>query len=139
MSISEQLKQAIDQSGLSLNQIAKAAGISHPMLSYFLSSDPDQRRDIRLATADKLAAFFKLGLAPLPKKTKTATARRSAGQKKKSGSRAPKANRRSRSGAAQRARRPLIQRVSSAEINDEMQRVRLMKTGLAIAPGTSPE
>jgi transcriptional regulator with XRE-family HTH domain len=83
MSISQQLQQAIRQSGLSLNQIAKAIGISQPILSHFLSSDPDQQRDIRLATAAKLATFFKLGLAPLPKKAKPSTTAPSRPKKKK--------------------------------------------------------
>ncbi len=139
MTITEWLQHQITESGLSLTAIATATGVSQAILSRFLTDDPKTRRDIRLATADKLAAFFKLDLTSLPGKTKSATARRSAGQKKKSGGRSPKSKSRSRSGAAQRGRGPLVQRVSSTEIDDEMQRVRLVKTGLAIAPGTSPE
>jgi transcriptional regulator with XRE-family HTH domain len=72
MTISEQLRDAIKRSGLSLNQIANLTGLGQPALWRFVSDDPDTHRDIRLErTADKLAAFFKLGLALLPEKTKT--------------------------------------------------------------------
>jgi transcriptional regulator with XRE-family HTH domain len=71
MLISQQLKQTIRQSGLSLNQISKATGVTNPALSRFLSDNPDQHRDIRLeATADKLAAYFGLSLQPTKAKRK---------------------------------------------------------------------
>ena len=74
MTITYQLQDAIRASGLSLNQIAKAVGIAHPMLSHFLSDKPGQQRDIRLRTADKLAEFFGLELV-------ATSARSPAGQK----------------------------------------------------------
>jgi hypothetical protein len=89
MQISEGLRKAIKDSGLSLRQIAIAADIPPPALSYFLSAKPDQQRDIRLATADKLATFFNLGLAPLPGKAKpkpsTITRSRTPKKKRSSG------------------------------------------------------
>jgi transcriptional regulator with XRE-family HTH domain len=72
MSISKQIKCAIKDSGLSLNELAKRCGVSHPILSRFLSADPDQHRDIRLErTADKLAAYFGLELKPGGRNKKT--------------------------------------------------------------------
>jgi len=50
-SLSVALKQAIRASTMSEYQIAKRAGISQIIVSRFLSGE----RDIRLATADKLA------------------------------------------------------------------------------------
>jgi DNA transposition AAA+ family ATPase len=71
MSISQQLKEAIKASGLSLAQLSREAGVHQPGLSRFLSDDPDQHRDIRMeATADKLCAYF--GLALAQNKTKAA-------------------------------------------------------------------
>ena len=64
MPISEELKDAIRNSGKSALQIARETGIPQPTLSRFISSDPKQHRDIRLErTADKLAAYFGLELA----------------------------------------------------------------------------
>ncbi|MBC7853997.1 MAG: helix-turn-helix transcriptional regulator [Pirellulaceae bacterium] len=69
--ISDQLKVAIRSSGLSLNQLAKNSGISRPVLSRFVESNPDSHRDIRLeATADKLAAYFGLELQPEKKQAR---------------------------------------------------------------------
>jgi DNA transposition AAA+ family ATPase len=63
MTISQQLRDAIKTSGLSLAQLSRDAGVHQPGLSRFLSDDPEQHRDIRMeATADKLAAFFGLEL-----------------------------------------------------------------------------
>jgi transcriptional regulator with XRE-family HTH domain len=64
MSISAQLRETIEKSGLSLRQIARETGVTQPALSHFMSGDPD-RNDIRLVrTADKLAEFFGLELTP---------------------------------------------------------------------------
>ena len=52
--IAEAIRDAIQNSGLSVYQIAKETGVSHPVILRFLSGE----RDIRLATADKLAAFL---------------------------------------------------------------------------------
>lgn len=49
--ISDALRRAIRGSKKSVNQLAKDAGVSHPVILRFLSGE----RDIRLATADKLA------------------------------------------------------------------------------------
>jgi transcriptional regulator with XRE-family HTH domain len=69
MSISDQIKAAIRGSGKTLTQIAAESGVSDPILSRFLSEDPDTHRDIRLErTADKLAAYFGLELRPAVKK-----------------------------------------------------------------------
>ena len=63
MPLSSQLREAIEKSHLSLRQLAKAAGVSQPVLSHFISTDTDFHRDIRLErTADKLAAYFNLVL-----------------------------------------------------------------------------
>jgi len=67
MPISSQLREAIKQSGLSLNQIAKAAGVSQSTLTTFLTGGPGRDRDVRLErTADKLAEFFGLELTRIP-------------------------------------------------------------------------
>ena len=58
--LSQALKQAIRESEMSEYQIAKRAGISQIMVSRFLSGE----RDIRLATADKLAHALGLKLIP---------------------------------------------------------------------------
>jgi transcriptional regulator with XRE-family HTH domain len=50
--IAASLRQAIATSGKSKSQLAKESGVSHPVILRFLSGE----RDIRLATADKLAA-----------------------------------------------------------------------------------
>jgi ribosome-binding protein aMBF1 (putative translation factor) len=58
-SLSENLKQAIRDSGQSEHQLANAAGVSQIVISRFLSGE----RDIRMATADKLAWALGLKLA----------------------------------------------------------------------------
>ena len=76
--MSDQLKQAIIDSGLPLSHIAKGAGLSLPVVSRFISEI--NHRDIRLErTADKLAEFLGLELASTPETTK-----RPAKRKKKS-------------------------------------------------------
>lgn len=57
-SLSGTLKQAIRDSGKSEYQIAKEAGVSQIVISRFLSGE----RDIRMATADKLAGALGLKL-----------------------------------------------------------------------------
>jgi len=56
--ISESLKRAIEESSLSVYEIAKRAHVSQIMISRFLSGE----RDIRMATADKLANVLGLKL-----------------------------------------------------------------------------
>jgi transcriptional regulator with XRE-family HTH domain len=57
-SLSYSLKKAMKQSTKSSYQIAKEAGVSQIMVSRFLSGE----RDIRLATADRLAHVLGLKL-----------------------------------------------------------------------------
>lgn len=56
--ISASLKRAIEKSSLSVYEIAKRAHVSQIMISRFLSGE----RDIRMATADKLANVLNLKL-----------------------------------------------------------------------------
>ena len=57
-SLSEALKLAIQESGRTVYQIAKEAHVSQIIISRFLSGE----RDIRMATADKLANALGLKL-----------------------------------------------------------------------------
>jgi DNA transposition AAA+ family ATPase len=58
MAISEELREAIRESGMSANAIARAAGVPQAAVSTFLNG-----KDIRLEkTADKLASYFNLRL-----------------------------------------------------------------------------
>lgn len=57
-SLSEALKQAVRESDKSEYQIAHEAGVSQIVISRFLSGE----RDIRMATADKLAGILRLKL-----------------------------------------------------------------------------
>lgn len=57
--IDETLKNAIRESGLSLNAIAVATGIQASMLSRFINGE----RDIRLATAARIAEYLGLSLS----------------------------------------------------------------------------
>lgn len=50
--ITDTLREAIRSSGKSVYQLAKDSGVAHPIIFRFLSGE----RDIRLATADKLAS-----------------------------------------------------------------------------------
>lgn len=56
--LSDKLKAAIAESGMTIYAVAQGSGVSHPILSRFLSG----QRDLRLATAEKLAAFFGMTL-----------------------------------------------------------------------------
>lgn len=69
MTISEQLREAIRNSGLSVYRIAKDSGVPQQTLQRFMTHE----RDIRMAqTADRLATYFKLELAPQQTTTKAA-------------------------------------------------------------------
>jgi hypothetical protein len=57
--LSEALRKAIRESGKSVYQIAKEAEVSPIVISRFLSGE----RDIRLATADKMAEALGLALS----------------------------------------------------------------------------
>lgn len=59
MTNSEILRRAIERSGLPVAVIAAEAGLPQPTLSRFVNG-----KDLRLATADKLAAYFGLELQP---------------------------------------------------------------------------
>ena len=59
MSISEQLRKAITDSGLTLYRIAKDADVTYSVLYRFV----EEERDIRMeGTADKLADYFQMRL-----------------------------------------------------------------------------
>lgn len=76
MTITKALRQAIEDSGKTPYRIATDAGISPAMLSRFLAG----KRDLRLATVDKLATMLglelRLTIATRFGNTITATARR---------------------------------------------------------------
>jgi hypothetical protein len=57
MTISVQLKSAIEESGLTHYRIGVDTGIGPDQVSRFLDG-----QDIRISTADKLAEYFKLEL-----------------------------------------------------------------------------
>ena len=69
MTLTERLKNEIRNSEKTLTQIAEESGVSQPALSRFISETKENSRDIRLETADKLAAYFGLELIR-PKQSK---------------------------------------------------------------------
>jgi transcriptional regulator with XRE-family HTH domain len=58
MNVSETLRRAIEQCGMSRYEIAKETGIAQSMLSRFVTA----RRGLSLDAVDRLAAFLKLEL-----------------------------------------------------------------------------
>lgn len=56
--VTDQLKRAIERSGLTLYRIAKDSDIAYPILHRFMAGE----RDLKLATVDKLAKYLKLRL-----------------------------------------------------------------------------
>ena len=56
--LTDQLRDAVHDSGLSINHIAFVAGIPQPVLQRFIRGG----RDIRLDTANHLAAYFGMRL-----------------------------------------------------------------------------
>lgn len=60
LTVSEQLRQAITESGLSIYAISKGSGVTQPVVARFTSGE----RDIRMATADKLFKFFGMVATP---------------------------------------------------------------------------
>ena len=74
MLLSAQLRAAINNSDLTLYRIAKDSGVSWAVLYRFLNG-----QDIKLASADKLAAYFDMRLTR-PKKIKV---KRTAGARRK--------------------------------------------------------
>ena len=65
MSLTKQLSEAIEKSGLSLYRIAKAAKIPYAPLNRFANG----QRGLTLVTADKLADYFGMKLTA-PKRVK---------------------------------------------------------------------
>jgi len=61
MSLADQLRKAVTDSGLSVYRIAKDSGVSQAVLQRFIAGDRD---NIRIDTADKLAKYFKMRLTP---------------------------------------------------------------------------
>jgi plasmid maintenance system antidote protein VapI len=59
----DELREGIRQSGKNVYQLAKASGVSHPVILRFLSGE----RDIRLETAGKLAATLGMRLESMRK------------------------------------------------------------------------
>jgi len=66
MALQDQLRQAVQDSGLTLYAIAKGAKIAYPVLYRFASGE----RDLTLETATRLADFFGMKLTR-PKRPKT--------------------------------------------------------------------
>ena len=65
MTLQDQLRQAVQDSGLTLYAIAKGAGIAYPVLYRFASGE----RDLTLQTASRLTDFFGMRLTR-PKRPK---------------------------------------------------------------------
>jgi transcriptional regulator with XRE-family HTH domain len=61
--LTDLIRQAIQESGLSLNELARQSGVSAPQLSRFLRGE----RTITLDAADKLVQFLQIELR-LPKR-----------------------------------------------------------------------
>jgi transcriptional regulator with XRE-family HTH domain len=59
MSLSDDLRKAISDSGKTVYAVAKESGISQQVLGRFLRGE----RGINIETADRLAEYFKLRLA----------------------------------------------------------------------------
>ncbi len=73
MSLTDQLRQAIHESGLSLYRVAKATHTPYAVIHGFANG----HRDIKLETSDRLADVFKMKLtAPKRPRIETATGRR---------------------------------------------------------------
>ena len=60
VSLADQLRQAINESGLTQYRIAKESGVQQTILSRFATGE----RNVQLDTADKLAAYFGMSLNP---------------------------------------------------------------------------
>jgi len=54
MSLTDQLRRVVQVSGLTLYRISKDSGVPYAMLFRFAQDE----KDIRLATADRLASYF---------------------------------------------------------------------------------
>ncbi len=58
MALQDQLRQAVEDSGLTLYRIAKDSGIAYQVLHRFARGE----RDLTLATASRLAGYFGMRL-----------------------------------------------------------------------------
>ena len=58
MTLQDQLRQAIADSGLTLYRVAKDSGIAYPVLYRFVSGE----RDLTLETASRLTEYFGMRL-----------------------------------------------------------------------------
>ena len=58
--ITDALKQAIENSGLSIKALERETGVSRQSMMHFMRGT----RTLRLDIADKLATFFKLDIRP---------------------------------------------------------------------------
>jgi predicted transcriptional regulator len=56
--LSLELKQAIQESGMTVYRVAKSAGVKHAVIARFLSGE----RDLRLDTVSKIASVLRLSL-----------------------------------------------------------------------------
>ncbi len=65
--LTNQVLEMIDQSGMNLNALAKAAGVSQPILFRFFNGD---HQSMTLRNAEKLCAYFGVRLTT-PRKSKT--------------------------------------------------------------------
>ncbi|HEV3255729.1 MAG TPA: helix-turn-helix transcriptional regulator [Gemmataceae bacterium] len=59
--MAEILRKTIRDRGETVADVARATGVAQPVLHRFMAGE----RSLRLETADKLAAYCKLGLLPL--------------------------------------------------------------------------
>ena len=64
MTISDQLRKAIAETGMTQAALAKSSGISQSMLARFING-----KGVHVETADKLAAYFNLELTPAAAKS----------------------------------------------------------------------
>jgi len=71
--MSDVLRKAVTATGESVTTVARGAGIPQPVLYRFMTGE----RDMRLQTAEKLAAFLGLELCPTPRPPKARKPRRS--------------------------------------------------------------
>jgi hypothetical protein len=63
LDICEQLRRAIQERPETLYSIAKGADVNWSVVARFVTDSIDERRDIRMETAAKLATYLKLQLA----------------------------------------------------------------------------
>lgn len=72
LTLTEQIRQAIEASGESRYRIARETGVSEPSLSRFMGGE----RGMNLATLEKLAAFLDIRITIGPAKVKPAARRK---------------------------------------------------------------